>query len=795
VVLCVLVMGVMGDVYYMNVSMPANNWITSFSRSDFISVNGSLYIQFQTDAYSDLLLTLLSATSYPSIPNDLQFSTDTEFTPVYQFRLGINNNSQSTISYAGIDCTSNTSVFTPNTLVDVWISYVYLTATLSFGVSPTLFANTIMEVVIQSSSSIFPVKYFSFSTGSTPANVYSIRFGEFYQRNSYTPSPSNLSYGCMNASYLPCNFPTTFNNATGQVDNINYLNAGDQYGWMLFPQLSSQLHTLDLSEIAVISADFKFNGHNPSVPQAQQDGNGVSITIGGNSTCTSPINSTFPKALETGFSDTVAFSFSTRGAGTQYSGIRFGVKNKGQWLQYKSGFNVANAVWNNFYSYQFVIGPADSVLLTRNIYGQVPTGSLYSYGKINTSDLQLRSDQCVHVGAGGTGGATQYTAIRNLGVSLYTLVSACPPGKYINSSLSPLASGYCTMCPSGLYSPGYYSTTCLPCYSSHYIAGTSCESCLPGSFQPLNGTTSCNLCSAGTYSAGNSTFCSDCSSGKFSSVNSSNCLDCSPGFFASSNQSASCSPCSSGFFAENPATLACEPCNSGKFANSSNSTACTHCLPATYSNLTAVSSCSSCPDNSFSQSGSRFSFECFCRTGSYGSPFLGEPCLSCPTQDDQMCPQNSTGPTIPSGKFWRPSAPAEVSDCIPAEACPESKSSQGTQCNSLYTGYLCGNCIYLTSYRSNGYCKNCPGRLSQVLTILLIVIVFVYLALRFSRGASKIPVDVKLAIASIQMIALYPNFFSKWPINLKNFFDVLSFMVSFNGFSSSILFFCFVSEL
>lgn len=116
--------------------------------------------------------------------------------------------------------------------------------------------------------------------------------------------------------------------------------------------------------------------------------------------------------------------------------------------------------------------------------------------------------------------------------------------------------------------------------------------------------------------------------------------------------------------------------------------------------------------------------------------------------------------------------------CVPSEASLPSESLSGTICRSLYTRYLCGDCIYLTSYRQNGGCKACPDNVSKYFTIIAIFSVFSFICWRFLVSKAVIPGDIRLVFSSAQIIALYPNFSSSWPSNIIGFFIFLSFTMS-----------------
>jgi hypothetical protein len=101
-----------------------------------------------------------------------------------------------------------------------------------------------------------------------------------------------------------------------------------------------------------------------------------------------------------------------------------------------------------------------------------------------------------------------------------------------------------------------------------------------------------------------------------------------------------------------------------------------------------------------------------------------------------------------------------------------------TTCSSLYTGYLCGSCIPLKSYRRGNQCNACPSEASKVLTIIGLIAFVLFISWRLSRDLNQIPLDIRMCFSAIQMIALFPGFFSSWPENLDGFFHALSFTVN-----------------
>jgi hypothetical protein len=170
--------------------------------------------------------------------------------------------------------------------------------------------------------------------------------------------------------------------------------------------------------------------------------------------------------------------------------------------------------------------------------------------------------------------------------------------------------------------------------------------------------------------------------------------------------------------------------------------------------------CQNCPIFATSLVDSKSLADCVCESGYFGRLYSNESsCSECPNIEGLYCPQNATFPSILPGFHRDPANILNAFPCFPKEACISSKGSD-TICSEFYTGYLCGECIYLKSYRKGTYCRDCPSELSKILTIAAISILIIALSWKLSRDLSVIPFIVRLCFTAIQTIALFPSYFS-----------------------------------
>jgi hypothetical protein len=338
----------------------------------------------------------------------------------------------------------------------------------------------------------------------------------------------------------------------------------------------------------------------------------------------------------------------------------------------------------------------------------------------------------------------------------------CQPGKYI-ALLS------CSQCNNGSYSISPGSSACTLCTPGRFttnIGSSTCKDCPSGKFYSLVNegnvlVTKCVLCPSGKYSDARITdrsLCLDCPAGKVSGLGSTECGFCPPGSYLFS--SSECRGCPKGQYSFNNDSI-CSACPSGKFNSEEGS-----------------STCSSCPENSLSVGLAVNVSECFCGAGFYGKIIsTSDMCKTCPVIEGVTCPQNVSIPEVASGYYRDPANPLNAFPCIPADACFMTGSGD-TICSPLYTGYLCGSCVPLTSYRRGVICKSCPSEASKVLTILGLLLFVLVISWRLSQNLNQIPLDIRMCFSAIQTIALFPGFFSSWPDNLDSFFHAISFTVS-----------------
>jgi hypothetical protein len=290
-----------------------------------------------------------------------------------------------------------------------------------------------------------------------------------------------------------------------------------------------------------------------------------------------------------------------------------------------------------------------------------------------------------------------------------------------------------------------------------------------------------------------STLCQECNHGFYyvQSQTATACIPCSPGFFSDSITGkaqcqicqegkvsytgfSSCDYCVAGFYPLSSSE--CKACPPGQFLNDNQST-CAACPIAKFNPVIGSSSCIDCPPFSTSIGSASNIFDCFCSSGYYGKIESSESrCALCPQVEGMSCPTNASIPSVSPGYFRDPENILNAFPCIPSDACSMTI-GEVTICSNLYTGYICGECVPLVSYRKGTVCSACPSNTSKVLTILGLLALVIFASWRLSRNLNQIPIDIRMCFSAIQMIALFPGFFSSWPENLNSFFYAISFTV------------------
>jgi predicted outer membrane repeat protein len=295
----------------------------------------------------------------------------------------------------------------------------------------------------------------------------------------------------------------------------------------------------------------------------------------------------------------------------------------------------------------------------------------------------------------------------------------------------------------------------------------------PPAYQTLvqsNGWVICIPCQRGTFlyfpSVG-AAFCKECDRGRYSDGTQSSCLQCSPGSVSSIFGSESCSLCSPGGFADSSGKSACQICSSGSFSFSSGSTFCQKC-PASSSTV---------------NQGSVSTFSCVCPEGTYGQPWKGLDCKSCPVREGSSCSLNSSVPFVFPG-YWRSlTFPEETFQCIPQIACNQTGVELKTSCSIGYSGNRCGECIKGVYFHFDIYCKKCgetavSGGAVFAAIFLLLLLTTKIIASRMNTSIRR-RVDFTALISALQFLALYPRIGNNWPPRMKYILDVLSVYVSF----------------
>jgi hypothetical protein len=360
--------------------------------------------------------------------------------------------------------------------------------------------------------------------------------------------------------------------------------------------------------------------------------------------------------------------------------------------------------------------------------------------------------------------------------------SLCPLGMYQNSS----GQSNCTSCSKGKYSNSTSFTSCKNCSAGEYqsqLGSTGCSTCPFGSYQTLSGQSSCVKCPVGKFlNNSNPSFstCYDCAAGFYqAALGQSRCLSCSAGFFSNSSGLSFCEECYPGLFQSSIASTSCIPCAIGTFQNVSGQARCVFCSRGSYSNSTGLFACIQCKDSNTLSEGSTDISSCACDEGFYGR-LPNNQCTRCVPQSGLQCPFNSTIPLIEPEHYRKGVTGADVAislKCTPNEACEKTGFNLTTVCRKEYQGFLCGQCAQ-GYYRSGSSCRECPGNGVKWLTISAAMIVVVVILMRVTSRKTELPVDFRITLQAIQLIALFPNITQKWPSYVRVVLQIYSLAVS-----------------
>jgi hypothetical protein len=293
----------------------------------------------------------------------------------------------------------------------------------------------------------------------------------------------------------------------------------------------------------------------------------------------------------------------------------------------------------------------------------------------------------------------------------------------------------------------------------------------------------CSLCSPGRFqNEENSIDCIDCPKGTFSRLGQSACDYCPVGTHSPSVGSSVCLLCPGGKSTSNPGALTCDLCSVGRFSRNTqdNSTVCQACPLATFANDTGLTVCFKCSNNGETKKeGSISNSDCVCPDDYFGNATLGQ-CHPCPQGDAFSCPVGAVVPWIKPGFFRAGTSFPQLAvaySCIPASGCSQTEYQLRTTCANGYKGNNCGKCDD-GFYRFALECKACPSYFWKVITILIVFFLFTLMMTRLLGSRSHMPVDLRVIIQAIQIVALFPNFTIKWPSFLMSIFQGFAFLVS-----------------
>ncbi|GMH83062.1 hypothetical protein TrST_g8014 [Triparma strigata] len=197
-------------------------------------------------------------------------------------------------------------------------------------------------------------------------------------------------------------------------------------------------------------------------------------------------------------------------------------------------------------------------------------------GKKPTADRQsIESCPVGRYSSGGSDACTECMAGKFTdveGTTGCTVASYCPPGHIVKEASTPTTDTVCTICSTGLVSPGGdYRNLCIWCNGegeySDIEGGTACKS-VPAGYKPAYQHRGLEACPLGSYSTGGTSTCTSCDFGKF----------------AASEGSLACTPASM--------------CHAGTYiavvSTSTSDTDCVECPPGTSSSATRVQHYAAC---------------------------------------------------------------------------------------------------------------------------------------------------------------------------------------------------------
>jgi len=371
-------------------------------------------------------------------------------------------------------------------------------------------------------------------------------------------------------------------------------------------------------------------------------------------------------------------------------------------------------------------------------------------GQYQSSVNQTFCFQCSQNKSTSESGSTESTACLSIctvgyfGVNGLANCSACPPGKYAESSRSSSCQNcpidtfgnrsglsFCYECPykTGTNSTGHSKNSsclawCLPGqYSSNGLA--TCSNCSAGNISRMFRSIACITCAEAAYPCDSSSDCCACPSGTYlnsylKSNGTFSCQSCLPGSYSDLNHSTVCLLCGRGTFSSSFASTSCIFCSSlfntstyGTVSiGSTNASACQNLCPEGYFSGTGLPPCKTCDPGSVSYSGALSCISCF--SGKYSSSASAN-CLLC--KNGSYSFDNSSQCTFcPAGSISAPSN-SGCSLCAPGTYASAAGQSVCADCdaNDFSSGYGASMCIACSPGKyQNGtgqsLCNDCsPG--------------------------------------------------------------------------------------
>jgi hypothetical protein len=158
-------------------------------------------------------------------------------------------------------------------------------------------------------------------------------------------------------------------------------------------------------------------------------------------------------------------------------------------------------------------------------------------------------------------------------------------------------------------------------------------------------------------------------------------------------------------------------------------------------------------------------------------------CKMCPDSEAFECPAGGTFPLLRAGFFRDTYNYSKAYRCMSTEACPFTGANLSTVCGMGYQGFRCDNCL-TTYYKSSNQCLKCPNSILKWILLALFCSIMLYILLKIAIPSKNYAASIRLALQSIQILAIFPRLSNRWSVPLLRLFNFLSFSnLSFESLS------------